>query len=108
MGRPCCMPKFHAQRSLRTFLFRYFASSHASNSWSVMLDSSGDNTPPCGTPSLEAVNRPRSMWPALRIRQRRSTNRLREEFDKLQVEINDEKSRTVDLGRGDSFGFLGF
>ena len=34
--------------------------------------------------------------------------RLREEFDKLQVEINDEKSRTVDLGRGESFGFLGF
>jgi RNA-directed DNA polymerase len=34
--------------------------------------------------------------------------RLREEFDKLQVEINDEKSRMVDLGRGESFGFLGF
>jgi RNA-directed DNA polymerase len=34
--------------------------------------------------------------------------RLREEFDKLQVEINDEKSRTVDLGLGESFGFLGF
>jgi RNA-directed DNA polymerase len=34
--------------------------------------------------------------------------RLREEFAKLQVEINDEKSRTVDLERGDSFGFLGF
>jgi RNA-directed DNA polymerase len=34
--------------------------------------------------------------------------RLREEFAKLQVEINDEKSRTVDLGRGESFGFLGF
>jgi len=34
--------------------------------------------------------------------------RLREEFDKLHVEINDEKSRTVDLGRGESFGFLGF
>ena len=34
--------------------------------------------------------------------------RLREEFDKLQVEINDEKSRIVDLGRGESFGFLGF
>ncbi len=32
--------------------------------------------------------------------------RLREEFDKLQVEVNDEKSRTVDLGRGKSFGFL--
>jgi RNA-directed DNA polymerase len=34
--------------------------------------------------------------------------RLREEFDKLQVEINDEKSRMVDLERGESFGFLGF
>ena len=26
----------------------------------------------------------------------------------LQVEINEEKSRNVDLGRGESFGFLGF
>jgi RNA-directed DNA polymerase len=34
--------------------------------------------------------------------------RLREEFGKLQVEINDEKSRIVDLERGESFGFLGF
>jgi RNA-directed DNA polymerase len=34
--------------------------------------------------------------------------RLREEFDKLQVEINDEKSSIVDLSRGESFGFLGF
>ena len=34
--------------------------------------------------------------------------RLREELAKLQVEINEEKSRIVDLGRGDSFGFLGF
>ena len=34
--------------------------------------------------------------------------RLREEFAELQVEINEEKSRTVDLGRGESFGFLGF
>jgi RNA-directed DNA polymerase len=34
--------------------------------------------------------------------------RLREEFAKLRVEINDEKSRIVDLGRGESFGFLGF
>jgi RNA-directed DNA polymerase len=32
--------------------------------------------------------------------------RLREEFGKLQVEINDEKSRIVDLERGESFGFL--
>jgi RNA-directed DNA polymerase len=36
------------------------------------------------------------------------TKRLREEFGKLQVEINDEKSRIVDLERGESFGFLGF
>jgi len=34
--------------------------------------------------------------------------RLREELTKLQVEINEEKSRIVDLGRGESFGFLGF
>ncbi|MGY4169616.1 RNA-directed DNA polymerase [Bradyrhizobium sp. USDA 4529] len=34
--------------------------------------------------------------------------RLREEFTKLQVEVNDEKSRIVDLERGESFGFLGF
>jgi RNA-directed DNA polymerase len=34
--------------------------------------------------------------------------RLREELAKLQVEINDEKSRIVDLTRGESFGFLGF
>jgi hypothetical protein len=36
------------------------------------------------------------------------TKRLREEFAKLQVEINDEKSRTVNLERGESFSFLGF
>ena len=34
--------------------------------------------------------------------------RLREELADLQVEINEEKSRNVDLGRGESFGFLGF
>ncbi len=34
--------------------------------------------------------------------------RLREELAKLQVEINEEKSRIVDLGRDESFGFLGF
>jgi RNA-directed DNA polymerase len=34
--------------------------------------------------------------------------RLREELAVLQVEINEEKSRTVDLSRGESFGFLGF
>jgi len=34
--------------------------------------------------------------------------RLREELDKLQVEINEEKSRVVDLRSRESFGFLGF
>jgi RNA-directed DNA polymerase len=34
--------------------------------------------------------------------------RLREEFEKLQVELNEEKSRVVDLERGGCFGFLGF
>jgi RNA-directed DNA polymerase len=34
--------------------------------------------------------------------------RLREELGKLQVEVNEEKSRIVDLAKGDSFGFLGF
>jgi len=36
------------------------------------------------------------------------SKRLREEFAKLQVEVNEEKSRTVDLVRAESFGFLGF
>src|SRR5450756_311632 len=34
--------------------------------------------------------------------------RLREELAKLQVEINEEKSRNVNLSQGESFGFLGF
>ena len=34
--------------------------------------------------------------------------RLREELAKLQVEVNEEKSRRVDLMRRESFGFLGF
>jgi len=34
--------------------------------------------------------------------------RLREEFSKLGVEINEEKSRKVDLTKGESFSFLGF
>src|SRR5450756_1198011 len=33
--------------------------------------------------------------------------RLREELAKLRVEINEEKSRKVDLSKGGSFGFLG-
>ena len=34
--------------------------------------------------------------------------RLREELAKLEVDLNEEKSRRVDLDRGESFGFLGF
>lgn len=34
--------------------------------------------------------------------------RIREELAKLHVEVNEEKTRTVDLARGDAFGFLGF
>jgi len=34
--------------------------------------------------------------------------RIREELAKLQVEVNEEKSRNVDLMKGESFGFLGF
>src|SRR5437773_4796884 len=34
--------------------------------------------------------------------------RLREELAKLRVEINEEKSRMVDLSKGESFSFLGF
>ena len=34
--------------------------------------------------------------------------RLREELAKLHVDINEDKSRFVDLAKGESFGFLGF
>src|SRR6266545_1436449 len=34
--------------------------------------------------------------------------RLREEVAKLRVEINEDKSRMVDLAKGESFSFLGF
>ncbi len=34
--------------------------------------------------------------------------RLREELAKLDLRLNEEKSRIVDLTRGESFGFLGF
>jgi RNA-directed DNA polymerase len=36
------------------------------------------------------------------------SQRLREELAKLDVRLNEEKSRIVDLSRGESFGFLGF
>lgn len=34
--------------------------------------------------------------------------RLREELQKIQVHINEEKTKRLDLVKGDSFGFLGF
>src|ERR1700722_8625417 len=34
--------------------------------------------------------------------------RLREELAELQIDINEEKSRYVDLAKGEGFGFLGF
>ena len=34
--------------------------------------------------------------------------RLREELDKLQVHINEEKTKQLDLVKGESFSFLGF
>ncbi len=48
-------------------------------------------------------NHPRHGWLVKAV-----TKRLREEVGKLRVEINDEKSRIVDLRKGESFGFLGF
>jgi len=38
----------------------------------------------------------------------RLSERLGEELAKLEVEVNEEKSRTVDLEKGESFSFLGF
>src|ERR1700739_1516814 len=45
----------------------------------------------------------RSDWLVMAIEMR-----LREEFAKLRVEINEDKSRMVDLKKGESFVFLGF
>src|SRR5882762_5869974 len=46
---------------------------------------------------------PRQDWLAKAVEQR-----LREELAKLKVEINEEKSKIVDLAKGGSFTFLGF
>jgi len=48
-------------------------------------------------------SRPRHAWLLGAVERR-----LREELAKLRVDINEEKSRTVDLSKGESFGFLGF
>lgn len=39
---------------------------------------------------------------------RAAQQRLKEELDKLQVKMNPEKTKVVDLKRGESFAFLGF
>jgi RNA-directed DNA polymerase len=49
-----------------------------------------------------------SAHPKQRWLQSAVEKRLREEFAKLEVEVNEQKSRRVDLQRGESFGFLGF
>ena len=46
---------------------------------------------------------PRNRWLISAV-----SRRLRGEFAKLRVEVNEAKSRTVDLCQGESFGFLGF
>jgi RNA-directed DNA polymerase len=46
---------------------------------------------------------PRQQWLRKAVERR-----LPEELAKPLVEVNEEKSRTVDLQRGESFGFLGF
>ena len=49
-----------------------------------------------------------SAHPRQRWRHGAVERRLREEFAKLEVAVNEEKSRRADLKRGESFGFLGF
>jgi len=39
---------------------------------------------------------------------RAAHRRLREELAKLHLRVNEDKTRVVDLGQGESFGFLGF
>ena len=46
---------------------------------------------------------PRQMWLRHAV-----AKRLREELERLGVEVNEEKTQTVDLAQKESFGFLGF
>jgi RNA-directed DNA polymerase len=46
---------------------------------------------------------PRKQWLRVAVEKR-----LREEVGNLELEVNEEKSRIVDLAKGGSFGFLGF
>src|SRR5215831_20836582 len=49
------------------------------------------------------ASHPRNDWLMRAVDKRR-----REELEKLRVEINEDKSRTIDLRKGGSFGFLGY
>jgi group II intron maturase len=63
-------------------------------------------TPPrqCSTPLVVLVDaHPRQHWLRTAVERR-----LREELATLQVEVNEEKTRRVDLTQGERFGFLGF
>jgi RNA-directed DNA polymerase len=58
----------------------------------------------CSTPLVVLVDaHPRQHWLRTAVEQR-----LRAELATLQVEVNEEKSRRVDLTQGDRLGFLGF
>ena len=75
-------------------------------SWKRRIQPRCACTPPrqCSTPLVVLVDaHPRQRWLRVAVEQR-----LREELAKLQVEVNEEKSRRVDLTQGGSFGFLGF
>jgi len=48
-------------------------------------------------------SQPRNDWLVTAV-----NRRLREELGKLRVEVNEEKSRVVDLVKGETFGYLGF
>jgi RNA-directed DNA polymerase len=52
---------------------------------------------------LLVASHPRHDWLVKAVERR-----LREEVAKLRVEINEDKSRTVDLSKGEKFSFLGF
>src|SRR5206468_11722968 len=63
-------------------------------------------TPPRLRPTLLVIlvnNDRRQDWLVEKVHQR-----LREELATLDLRLNEEKSRIVDLSRGESFGFLGF
>ena len=66
-------------------------------------ESLGVGSPRATHPVILIKAHPRNSWLLKAV-----DKRLREELAKLHIQINEEKSRTVDLERGESFGFLGF